>query len=132
MNILLFFFSIPIAIIIISIALERVLDCPVLVAAITFAVLLVIATVLESTTFLIAVIIYTIISFLAAWISKYICKYIRNLRVCCSNNLNNCNNNVLTVNGRVNIAHETNNNNNNNNNCNNNNSGTFYGCYRRR
>ena len=61
MNILLFFFSIPIAIIIISIALERLLDCPILVAAITFAVLLVVATILGSTAFLIAVIIYTII-----------------------------------------------------------------------
>lgn len=131
MNILLFFFSIPIAIIIISIALERLLDCPVLVADITFAVLLVIATILGSTTFLIAVIIYTIISFLAAWISRYICRWLRNIRNCCNNNSNNCNNNnVLTVNGRVNIADETNNNNNNN--CNNNNSGTFYGCYRRR
>ena len=98
---------------------------------ITFAVLLVIATILGSTTFLIAVIIYTIISFLAAWISKYICRWLRNIRNCCNNNSNNCNNNnVLTVNGRVNIADETNNNNNNN--CNNNNSGTFYGCYRRR
>ena len=130
MNILLFFFSIPIAIIIISIALERLLDCPVLVASIAFAVLLVIATILANTTFLIAVIIYTIISFLAAWISKYICRYLKNIRNCCDNNSNNYNSsNVLTVNGRVNITDETNNN---NNNCNNNNSGTFYGCYRRR
>ena len=120
MNILLFFFSIPIAIIIISIALERLLDCPILVAAITFAVLLVIATILGSTAFLIAVIIYTIISFLAAWISKYICRWLRNIRNCCNGN------NVLTVNGRVNIPENA------NNNCNQNNTGTFYGCYRRR
>lgn len=129
MNILLFFFSIPIAIIIISIALERLLDCPILVAAITFAVLLVIATILGSTAFLIAVIIYTIISFLAAWISKYICRWLRNIRNCCNNNsnfYNNNGNNVLTVNGRVNIPENA------NNNCNQNNTGTFYGCYRRR
>ena len=129
MNILLFFFSIPIAIIIISIALERLLDCPILVAAITFAVLLVVATILGSTAFLIAVIIYTIISFLAAWISNYICRWLRNIRNCCNNNsnfYNNNGNNVLTVNGRVNIPENA------NNNCNQNNTGTFYGCYRRR
>ena len=129
MNILLFFFLIPIAIIIIFIALERLLDCPILVAAITFAVLLVVATILGSTAFLIAVIIYTIISFLAAWISKYICRWLRNIRNCCNNNsnfYNNNGNNVLTVNGRVNIPENA------NNNCNQNNTGTFYGCYRRR
>ena len=129
MNILLFFFSIPIAIIIISIALERLLDCPILVAAITFAVLLVVAIILGSTAFLIAVIIYTIISFLAAWISKYICRWLRNIRNCCNNNsnfYNNNGNNVFTVNGRVNIPENA------NNNCNQNNTGTFYGCYRRR
>ena len=40
MNGLLIFFAIPFAVIIISIALQKILKCPVLIAAITFAIFL--------------------------------------------------------------------------------------------
>ena len=40
MNVLLIFFAIPLAVIVISIALEKLLDCPILVAAIIFSILL--------------------------------------------------------------------------------------------
>ena len=40
MNILLIFFALPIATIIISIALQKILRCPILVAAIIFAIFL--------------------------------------------------------------------------------------------
>ena len=135
MNVLLIFFAIPLAVIVISIALEKLLNCPILVAAIIFSILLLIAVIFSSTIFFILTVIYTILSFLAAWISKYICRFICTLRNCsnlCTNICNTGNDNednyqVLTVNGRVRVLDSNNNNNNNQNN-----SGTFCGCYRKR
>ena len=42
MNILLIFFALPIATIIVSIALQKILKCPPLVAAIVFAIFLIV------------------------------------------------------------------------------------------
>ena len=137
MNVLLVFFALPFAVIVISIALEKILDCPILVASVIFSILLIIAILLSSSIFFILVVIYTILAFLAAWISKYICRFIRNIRNC-----NTCNNenrdesndgNTITVNGRVRLLDSNNNCNNQTNNANNiNNTGTFCGCFRRR
>ncbi len=104
MNVLLIFFAIPLAVIVISIALEKLLNCPILVAAIIFSILLLIAVIFSSTIFFILTVIYTILSFLAAWISKYICRFICNLRNCSNlctleaerGNDNEDNNQVLT------------------------------------
>ena len=71
-NILLIFFALPIATIIISIALQKILDNPVLVAAIIFAIFLVVTFIIGDLNFLIATIVYTIISFLTAAIINYI------------------------------------------------------------
>ncbi len=72
MNILLIFFALPIATIIISVALQKILDNPVLVAAIIFAIFLVVTFIIGDLNFLIATILYTIISFLTAAIINYI------------------------------------------------------------
>ncbi len=66
MNILLVFFALPIAVIIFSVALQKILKCPLLVASITFAVFLVITFLINDLNYLIATIIYTIISYITA------------------------------------------------------------------
>ena len=71
-NILLLFFALPIATIIISIALQKVLDNPLLVAAIIFAIFLVVTFIIGDLNLLIATIVYTILSFLTATIVNYI------------------------------------------------------------
>lgn len=129
MNVLLIFFAIPLAVIVISIALEKLLDCPVLVSAIIFSILLIIAVIFSSTIFFILTVIYAIISFIAAWFCKYFYKFICNLRKCNNNCNNEDKNRTLTVNGRVRVLDSNNSQNNQNTQ---NASGTFCGCYRRR
>lgn len=128
MNVLLVFFAIPFAVIVISIALEKLLDCPILVATIAFAIMLLFAIIASSTTYFILAIIYSLISFVTAWISKYMHKILRSIGNCtrdCNNEINNnCNNgnntNTLSVNARINQLNNSKN------------MGTFNGCYRRR
>lgn len=73
MNILLFFFAIPIATIILSAIFETFINSPVKVAGIFFSIFLVIAFILGGTAELIVgAIIYTIISFVTAYIVKII------------------------------------------------------------
>lgn len=122
--ILLIFFAIPIAVIIFSIALQRILKSPVLVAAIFFAIFLVVTFIISNINFLVATIIYTILAFITALLTKIICKILRRLscesesteRNCCrernrtslvnsSRNINcvsecdNCSTGLLTLNG---------------------------------
>ncbi len=66
MNTLLVFFAFPIATIILSAVLERYIQSPITVAAIFFAIFLVITFAFFDVNFLIATIIYTILSFLIA------------------------------------------------------------------
>lgn len=161
MNTLLIFFALPIAVIIISIALQKIFKCPFLVAGIIFAIFLVVTFAIGNLTFLIATIAYTILSFITAVITKIICRILRELeerncnchrrcRYGCQNNDNN-ETQLLSISGNC-----TNNDNGNVltissngcNNCNtstngiavsanvfpnnNGNTGSFKGCYRRR
>ena len=152
MNILLIFFALPIATIIVSIALQKILKCPPLVAAIIFAIFLVVTFIINSLTFLVATIVYTIISFITAAIVWLICKILererrnrrrdcdcdrdcdRCRRCGCNKRRNNNGNDLLTIssngfdgtsNDLLTISsNDFNRNNNNNSNCNcNNNSG---------
>ena len=77
MNNLLLFFALPIAVIIISIALQKILRNPVLVAGIIFSIFLVVTFIIGDLNFLVATIIYTIISFITAIIMFLICKFLR-------------------------------------------------------
>lgn len=73
MNILLVFFAIPIAVIILSIIFERYLNCPLSVAGIFFSIFLVIAFALGPIIeYIVATFVYTIISFLVAFLTSYI------------------------------------------------------------
>ena len=105
MNILLIFFALPIATIIISIALQKILKCPILVAAIIFAIFLVVTFIVGNLNFLVAAIIYAIISFITAVLTHIICRILNTYREnsCCRDrdncncNCNNTRNNLLTI-----------------------------------
>lgn len=74
MNILLIFFAIPIAIIILSVILETFIKYPIKVAGIFFAIFLVVVFALGGTAELIVLAIaYTILSFIAAYVTSIIC-----------------------------------------------------------
>lgn len=102
MNLLLLFFALPIAVIIVSIALQKILKCPFLVAAIIFSIFLVVTFVIGNLIYLVATIAYTILSFITAVLTKIICRILRELERregdnnnCCgrmSNNTRNTNN----------------------------------------
>lgn len=105
MNILLIFFALPIATIIISIALQKILKCPILVASIIFAIFLVVTFIVGNLNFLVAAIIYAIISFITAVLTHIICRILNTYREnsCCRDrdncncNCNNTRNNLLTI-----------------------------------
>ena len=92
MNILLIFFALPIATIIVSIALQKILKCPPLVAAIVFAIFLIVTFIVNNLSFLVAAIVYAIISFITALIICIIC------RICSWNRCCNCNRNCFCCN----------------------------------
>ncbi len=93
---LLIFFAIPFAIVIYSIALQKLLRCPFLVAGIIFSTFLIISFATMNINFLIAGIIYTIISFVSAYITMLIDKNRRERE-------ENRNNDVSTINNFNNI-----------------------------
>lgn len=160
MNTLLIFFALPIAIIIISIALQKIFKCPFLVAGIIFAIFLIVTFAIGNLNYLVATIAYTILAFITAILTNIICRILReldkreeannnsgNLLTISSNGCNGVENDLLTIN-----ASYPNNNSNNTGSCScntsndsiavrakvipNNNTngrtGSFCGCFRRR
>ena len=146
MNNLLIFFALPIATIIISIALQKILKCPYLVSAIVFAIFLIVTFIINNLNFLVATIVYTIISFITALIVCLACRIIESLngREGCNRNCRRNNNNtvseienindILAINGEytnngnngvitVNALNNSSNSSNNGCNCNSNNNG---------
>ena len=73
MNMLLIFFAFPIAVIIISILLQKTLDNPIAVAAAIFAFFIVITFAFFDETFLIATLAYTILAFITAFLVARLC-----------------------------------------------------------
>ena len=113
MNILLIFFAIPVAVILLSIVLQRILKCPILVAITAFAIFLIVTFVIGDLTFLIATIVYTIIAYITATLTKIICKLVRRLGrnsacgscICDNNCCDNDENSLLPV--TVSISEES-------------------------
>ncbi len=70
MNTLLIYLAFPIAVIIFSIVLEKLLNNPIIVAALIFAVFLVVTFAAFDENFLIATFAYTVLSFITALITK--------------------------------------------------------------
>ena len=122
MNTLLLFFALPVATIILSVVLQKILRNPVLVAATFFAVYLIVAFAAFDETFLVYAIIYTILAFITASIVEAICKFIKNcLGKCCNNsnndeentncvccNLENINNSLESINNSLNNDNDDN------------------------
>ena len=106
MNILLLAFAIPLATILLSIVLQKVLRNPFLVAATIFSILLILTfTVVEEEFRIYALaltIAYTLLSFITAYIVRLICEF-KNCR---------CNNLVNTISANQAIADNTTSNNN--------------------
>ncbi len=73
MNTLLIFFALPIAVIIISAILQKVLKSPLAVAALIFAIFLVVTFAAFDETFLIATLAYTILAFITALVVRLLC-----------------------------------------------------------
>lgn len=88
MNILLLAFAIPVATILLAIVLQKVLKCPLLVAATFFAVLLIITFAVFDSSFLVLAIIYTILAYITALLTRFICNLISRFGL---ENNNNCN-----------------------------------------
>ena len=88
MNNLLIFFAFPIAVIIVSVILQKLLNNPLLVASLIFAVFLIITFAAFDETFLIATLAYAILSLITALITKIICNNQENNNGIC-NSLNN-------------------------------------------
>ena len=109
---LLLFFALPLATIILAAIFETFINCPLKVAGIAFSIYLIVAFALGGTVeFIVAAIVYTILALITALIVKLIQD--RNSSCCCQDdecNGNNCGNNC-----------NCNNNNENNCNCGNNN-----------
>lgn len=98
MNTLLIFFALPIAVIIVSAILQKVLKCPLAVAALIFAIFLVVTFSAFDATFLIATLAYTILAFITALTVQLLCNENNNedddddSGCGCLNNLLNTNN----------------------------------------
>lgn len=82
MNILLIFFAIPLAVIIFSIALQKIFKCPFIVAGIIFAIFLIVTFIVDDLIFLVATIMYTIIALITAFIVKIICRILEERNEC--------------------------------------------------
>ena len=100
MNILLLFFALPVSTILLAIVLQKILKCPILVAATFFAIYLIVAFAIFDSSFLIFVIIYTILAYITAVLTKLICNIIERINSLNNNDncCNNCNNNSNTNN----------------------------------
>ena len=125
MDALLIFLVFPVATIIFAIALQRILNSPLLVAAVIFAIFLIITFTVFDVTFLIATFAYTILAFTVAILVEWhcrinnncLCNRLRELLENCTNPSDNENNSVSeTIEDILGNATENNNNSNNNNN----------------
>ncbi len=85
MNMLLIFFALPIATILLSAVLEKVLNCPIAVSSVFFAIYLIATFSVFNVNFLIATIIYTILAFITAMAVHLLINYNKE-----TNNTDNC------------------------------------------
>ena len=97
MNILLLAFAIPVATILLAIVLQKILKCPLLVAATFFAIFLIVTFAVFDSSFLVFAILYTILAYVTAVLTRLICKIISRFNLgnhcnCICENLENSNN----------------------------------------
>ena len=115
MDLLLLFFAIPLAVIILSIVLQKILKCPWLVAATFFAIFLIVTFSVGDIRLLIFTVVYTIISYITALIFRAVCNLMCNGITLRNINTRNINTNTLNANQVIdngdNSIDENNNNN---------------------
>ena len=87
MNTLLIFFALPVATVILTIVLLKILKNPLLVAATFFAIYLIVTFAFSDSSFLVFAILYTVLSYVTALIACGICRLIRILE---NQNGSNC------------------------------------------
>lgn len=90
MDNILLFFALPVATIILSIVLQKILKCPILVAATFFAIYLIVTYAVFGSDFLIFAIAYSILSYITALIVNIIKRLIEQIGSYCR--MQNCNN----------------------------------------
>ncbi len=86
MNVLLVFFALPVATIILAIVLQKILKCPLLVAATFFAIYLIVTFAFFDASFLVFAIIYTILAYITAVLTKVICNFLMTFFNQCNTN----------------------------------------------
>lgn len=126
MDLLLLFFAIPLAVIILSIVLQKILKCPWLVAATFFAIFLIVTFAVGDIRLLIFTVIYTIISYITALIFRAVCNFMCNGITLRNINTRNINTNTLNANQVIGNGDNSIDENNNNNGC----SCSCGNCYR--
>ncbi len=87
MDLLLLLFVLPFATIIFAIVLQKIINCPVLVALTFFSIYLILAFTVFDESFLVIAIIYTIIAYITAVLTRFVKKIIRR----CFSNQNDTN-----------------------------------------
>lgn len=87
MNTLLIFFALPVATVILAIVLQKILKCPLLVAATFFAIYLIVTFAFFDASFLVFAILYTILAYVTAVLTRWICRLINMLE---NHNNGNC------------------------------------------
>lgn len=104
MNVLLIFFALPVATVILAIVLQKILKCPLLVGATFFAIYLIVAFVIAPNgTLLVYAILFSILAYITAVLTCVICKLISRFgnilddNNCSCNSCNSRNNNLATV-----------------------------------
>ena len=80
MDLILIFVVLTLATIIFSIALQRIFKCPILVAAIIFAIFLILTYTVFGTDFIIFAILFAILAFITAFLVSLFCRILRRLR----------------------------------------------------
>ena len=117
MDLLLLFFAIPLAVIILSIVLQKILKCPWLVAATFFAIFLIVTFSVGDIRLLIFTVVYTIISYITALIFRAVCNLMCNGITLRNINTRNINTNTLNANQVIDNGDNSIDENNNNNVC---------------
>lgn len=92
MNVLLIFFALPVATVILAIVLQKILRSPLLVAATFFAIYLIVTFSAFDISFLVYAILYTILAYVTAVLTKLVCNLIHTFR---NINLNNTNSQAI-------------------------------------
>lgn len=117
MNTLLIFFAFPVAVIIFSIVLEKLIKNPIIVASLIFASFLIVTFAAFDESFLIATLAYTVIALITALIVHLLCEREENEHNICNLLENVLSNNNTNEENACNTVEDLLENNNNNNSC---------------